>query len=118
MVVTRALYARGLLCCLLLLAGCERPGEGAQAAAGYAARAPVIGALARFNAENRVCPAALADLVPTYLNGVPGEVGGYPLDYRSADRSTSYELTFSYSGPGMKGCRYRPDSGWACNGYY
>ena len=107
--------ARGIL---LLLAGCERPGEGAKAAAGYAACEPVIEALEQFDAENRLYPDALVDLVPSYLSEVPGEVGGYPLDYRATDAGRSYELTFSYSGPGMNRCRYRPDTGWACNGYY
>lgn len=99
---------------MLLLAGCERPGEGAQAAA----CTPVIGALGQFEAQNGRYPAALADLVPAYLNEVPGDVNGYPLDYRATGVGEAYELVFSYSGPGMNRCRYRPDTGWACEGYY
>ena len=64
--------ARGIL---LLLAGCERPGEGAKAAAGYAACEPVIEALAQSNAENPFHPDTLADLAPTYLSKVPGTWG-------------------------------------------
>ncbi len=58
------------------------------------------------------------NLVPSYLSEVPGEVSGFSLDYRATDAGRGFELAFSYSGPGMKGCRYRPDTGWACNGYY
>ena len=104
-----------VFCGLLLLAGCERPGEGVQAAAGYAACAPVIGALGPFENENGRYPEMLA---PTYLSEVPGGVGGYPLDYRATDAGRGFELAFSYSGPGMNTCRYRPDMGWACSGYY
>ena len=56
---------RILLCCLLLLAGCERPGEGAKAAAGFAAAGPVVEAFGCFNAENRLYPDALVNLVPS-----------------------------------------------------
>lgn len=111
--------ARGMFFCgLLLLAGCERPGEGAKAAAGYAACTPVIEALGRFDAEQGRYPELLGHLVPSYLSAVPGEVGGYPLDYRATDAGRGFELAFSYSGPGMNRCRYRPDTGWACSGHF
>jgi hypothetical protein len=41
---------------------------------------------------------------------------GYPLTYRRV--SDSYELSFSYVGPGMNTCTYSPAVGWKCSGYY
>ena len=94
------------------------PKRARKPAVGFADAEPIIEALGRFSAENRFYPEALADLVPSYLSEVPGEVDGYPLDYWATDAGWSFELAFSYSGPGIKGCRYRSATGWACNGYY
>ncbi len=105
-----------LVGCLFLMVGCEKPGEGAKAELGYAVCSPIIAALERFYAQNERYPEVLSELVPAYLEDVPPEVNGEPIEYRVT--STSYELTFSYSGPGRNTCTYTPEGSWKCRGYY
>jgi hypothetical protein len=106
-----------LLIVVLLLAGCEKPGEGKRAEAGYTACEPVLAALADYQADTGRYPDSLDSLVPGYLAELPAEVTGYPLVYERAD-GKSYTLRFSYEKPGMNTCAYQPDSGWSCSGYY
>ena len=101
---------------LLLKPATEAPGEGAKAQAGYQASQPIIAALAAYHDQEGAYPETLAALVPGYLASLPGDVNGYPIEYRLTD--VSYSLEFSYTGPGMNHCSYTPEGGWDCYGYY
>ena len=105
-----------LLSTALLASACPAPGEGEKAEAGYATCAPVLEALENFHADAGSYPAALEELVPRYLTELPGEVNGYPLEYRRAQES--FSLEFRYEGPGMNVCAFTPEAQWRCHGYY
>jgi len=94
----------------------DPPGVGPKAEQGYQACAPIIQALASYQAQQGSYPTALAGLVPAYLNQVPAEVTGQPLGYML--KGASYQLEFRYVGPGMNICDYSPETGWKCHGYY
>ena len=109
------------LCLCLLAAGAvvvlyqfssEPPGEGLQAQRGYDACEPVIAALEQYYADHEDYRAALDELSPAYLEEIPQEANGFPIEYeRTAE---SYTLEFSYLGPGMNRCTYTPEAGWDC----
>jgi len=106
---------RGVVLVALLLGGCPRPGEGCKADAGYRRAAPVIAALARYHQARGSYPATLHELTPDWLAAPPQS-----LQYvRREDR---YQLTFSYTGPGVNHCTYDPGTTapkpWQCRGYY
>lgn len=105
-----------LLLILTLLPSClclQPPGRGAKADAGYARAEPVIQALEKFERETHGWPATLAELVPTYFAAIPQADS---LEYKRT--TTSFELRFHYSPPGMNTCVYTPESKWQCSGYY
>lgn len=103
---------------LLLLAGCEKPGEGAKAEMGYKLARPVIAALDKYRQAEGRYPGDLQALVPAYMDPVPTGPDLPRLDYRLTSEGASYELTFRYVGPGMNVCNYTPGPGWNCYGYY
>jgi hypothetical protein len=107
-----------VLIVLVSLAGCEPPGQGAKAEAGYAAARPVIAGLASYHQQHGNYPASLEALVPGYLSQVPSGPDGHRLDYRLTSEGLSYELSFRYVGPGMNLCTYTPERQWRCTGYY
>ena len=56
-------------------------------------------------------------LVPDYLDAVPSGTQIQAFRYMRVDES--YQLSFSYVGPGMNNCDYTPEAGeWDCSGYY
>jgi hypothetical protein len=91
------------------------PGVGPAAERGYQACAPIIDALARYQADHGQYPAELAALAPGYVPTLPGVDG---LDIHYQPQGTGYRLEFRYAGPGMNVCVYTPDQGWDCYGYY
>lgn len=104
-----------LLAVLVLAAsGCCSPSECRPAREGRAHLQPVAEALAAYRAAHGAYPDSAEVLVPAYLPALPArpEGWGYGRD------SVGYSLEFSYTGPGMNRCAYRPDDGWACQGYY
>lgn len=95
------------------------PGEGSKAEAGYAASQPVIKALESFHTRENRYPAALNELVPIDLPAIPAEFDSLGIQYSiPKDNSNSYQLEFSYVGPGMNHCTYTPQDGWDCYGFY
>ena len=98
-----------------------RLGEGAKAEAGYRRAAPVIAALERYQRERGAYPDTLAILPTEWMPAQDKDSpAGPPLRYvRSGER---YELSFSYTGPGINRCTYAPSSDaparWHCGGYY
>lgn len=113
------------LCLCLLAAGAvfvlyqfsgEPPGEGVQARRGYEACEPVIAALEQYHDDHGGYPETLDALSPAYLEEIPQEANGFPIEYERT--AGSYTLEFSYLGPGMNHCTYTPEAGWDCYGYY
>lgn len=126
------LFAIGLVLCL---ASCQTPvGTGRKAEAGYRAAVPVIAALERFHEKRGHYPSDLHELVPEFIPNArillyrgrvqpvnaPGQTAsipeaefGYHLD------GDAYDLTFSYTGPGMNHCWYDSRTRiWSARGYY
>lgn len=120
------LLAFGLLAAIAVCAGVgyavwatligPPPGVGPKAEEGYQACAPIIDALARYQAQHAAYPETLDALVPAFLAAVPAADGRVEFAYRLA--GTSYELEFRYVGPGMNICTYTPETGWDCEGFY
>ncbi len=108
-------WIMGVLLCLNF-AGCPQPGEGGDAERGYDACRPIIEALARHHTDLSHYPEELAVLIPAYLSEIPASVNDYPIEYKRTE--TSYQLEFSYVGPGMNHCRYAPETDWVCRGYF
>ncbi len=102
----------------LLLAGCEKPGEGAKAEAGYTAARPIIASLNTYHQDVGRYPEQLESLVPVYLTEVPKGPDGQPFEYKWVAPGADYSLTFRYAGPGMNVCTYTPETEWKCYGYY
>jgi hypothetical protein len=95
----------------------DAPGVGAKAEKGYQTCAPLISALADYKAKNGTYPQKLDELVPTFLpESAPVLVDGMTVDYGLT--TASYQLKFHYAGPGMNTCKYAPESGWHCSGFY
>jgi len=92
------------------------PGVGPKADQGYQACAPIITALEQHHAQTGSYPESLEELVPNLLSKIDYTVGEVKLDYRPIE--PSYQLEFSYASPGMNVCRYMPDIGWKCTGYF
>lgn len=123
-----ALAGTLLVCCLMVVAGFfiyqrvigRPPGQGIKAESGYQTCQPIIDALARFYTVKQAYPETLDELSPDYLDPIPKDYAGYPIEYKKT--TEAYQLTFSYEGPGMNHCSYIParDSTavWNCYGYY
>ena len=111
---------------VLVLAGCPAPGKGRKAKLAYAIAAPVITALKKYHNATGGYPKSLDVLVPKYLAELPkdfsademidGIASDKGLGYRKTDKS--YEIGFTYYGPGINRCTYTPESGWTAFRYY
>ncbi len=88
----------------------QPPGKGPRAERGYQMSRPVIEALKQYYEKNGEYPEGLAALVPDYIKEIPS------IGYRKKD--PSYELEFSYEGPGVNRCVYTPEKDWNCSGHY
>lgn len=114
--------SRYVLLLAIGLAGCDHPGEGPKAQRGYARSQPVIQALERYREEHRMYPTELTTLVPRYLPPTalqpPNDPAqNHPFEYR-VERD-SYELTFTYAGPGFNRCTYASATRrWTCRGAF
>ena len=119
----------GLLLGLALVAACAvigymiwsnlnapPPGVGPKADQGYQACTPIIAALEQYHAQSGTYPESLEELVPDFLTTINYTVGEVDINYRPLE--PGYQLEFSYTGPGMNVCRYMPDAGWKCTGYF
>ena len=95
--------------------GCPAPGEGAAAEQGYRRSEPIVAALDRYRRDHGTYPNALTELnVPPDQLRPP--VDAHPWEYHRV--GNSYVLTFQYAGPGMNRCKYSPETGWNCSGYF
>src|SRR5262245_19898453 len=118
----RTLTAAFLLPLILCCAGCPAPGKGPKAEALMKSAEPVVATLRQYHAKRSGYPAALRELVPGNLpENAWRTAEGQPLDdvfsYRRVDQS--YELKFTYTGPGINNCLYRPETAkWECFGHY
>ena len=86
------------------------PGEGSKAEVFYAHAEPIINALDEFHNENGYYPESLSQLVPQYLTEYNWQDNSYKVN------GGIYELWFSYQGPGINTCVYKPGSKWECSG--
>jgi hypothetical protein len=96
----------------------EPPGAGAKANAGYMRAYPIIKALAQYHDDYGTYPDDLQALTPDYLKSEELEVWQNG-DGRYKAVAGSYQLSFSYIGPGMNSCTYEPVlADWSCSGAY
>ena len=112
---------RRLMLLPVLLLACKAPGKGPRAEAAFRRAAPVTEALERYRTDHHTYPESLGVLVPNYLDSsvVPlfPSRQVLPLAYRGD--ATSYELRFSYVGPGMNDCVWSSATrAWSCAGRY
>ena len=102
--------------------GCTAPGEGVKAEAGYSNARPVIAALKKYHDKHSEYPPTLRDLAPNDLpesawKTSDGRTIAEFFEYKKS--GASYQLMFSYTGPGMNRCIYTPEAGkWECAGYH
>jgi hypothetical protein len=105
-----------------VLCACTAPGKGVKAESGYDAAAPVIAALEDYRQSNHAYPQSLDLLVPKFLSGeklIAKLAGGTKEPFKYRLTGTSYELSFSYTGPGTNQCVYRESAkAWQCYGAY
>jgi hypothetical protein len=117
-----AIASIALYLCSAGLSGCNSPGKGAKAEAGYNNARPVIAALKRYHDRQNDYPPALRDLVPADLAESAWrtpEGTGVSEFFEYKKSGSSYQLKFSYTGPGMNQCVYTPEAGkWECVGHY
>ena len=103
--------------------GCYAPGEGRVAHFGRMRGAQLIRGIESYHLENARYPKSLNELTPRYLsrNDLIKLLSSPPkFDYIS-NSPESYELTFSYTGPGINTCSYvaeKVDAVWSCSGHY
>ena len=86
------------------------PASSASVAGGYEAAAPVIAALEAYRQSNHAYPQSLDLLAPKFLSGeklIAKLAGGTEVPFKYRLTGTSYELSFSYTGPGTNQCVYR-----------
>jgi hypothetical protein len=120
--MSRAIPTALLLPLVLCSAGCFAPGTGAKAEAWFKKAEPIVIALAQHHAKHNRYPATLGELVPEYLSEQAwrrsdGTQLGDGFSY--VPLGQSYELKFTYAGPGTNKCLYRPDaSKWECFGHF
>jgi len=116
-VLAMAVACSVLSSCMLFDSLFDPPGKGQIAEEWFKRCQPIIESLESYKAKNHRYPDALSDLVPAYAIAVPVEdLKKGTLQYRRQEES--YELRFTYYGPGVNHCAYRPGSKWACSGYY
>ena len=99
--------------------GCDAPGEGPKALAGFRASAGLMRALEDYRAQLGGYPENLEALAPRFLSdsqlALPPEL--YRIKYKG--NANGFELEFEYHGPGVNRCRFESvKRKWACNGYY
>ncbi len=98
-------------------AACPPPGKGRDAEQGYERGGLIIAALESVRRETGAYPAALEELVPSYLEVLPLDPEGEPFGYHLTEQG--YELDFQYVGPGINHCVYTPRAAeWWCEGAY
>lgn len=117
------------------MTSCQSPlGEGRKAEAGFRHATPVIAALEEFHRDRGSYPVELEELVPTYLSSdkllLPVPLGGGIQRIRSTASNNprifsydqdgnSYDLSFSYEGPGINRCIYDSETKtWYSHGHY
>src|SRR5262245_56859022 len=95
----------------------DPPGKGSTAEAWFARCQPIIDSLENYKASNHHYPDSLSELVPAYVAAIPDEeLKQGTLRYQR--HAESYELKFTYYGPGVNYCISQPGSKWVCRGYY
>jgi hypothetical protein len=107
----------------LLGTGCEDPGVGKLADQGRAKGAVLIRALDAFHRDAAKYPEQLGDLAPKYLSKDKlSALTSKPTEFDYSSYSPgSYELMFTYTGPGINNCTHRPEDvepAWVCGGHY
>lgn len=97
----------------------DPPGRGEKAEQGYQVSGPIVAALEQYHLVRGSYPENLEKLVPDFIAMLPqlhGSVDGF--SYAPSKNFDSYELGFSYAGPGANMCNFSPKSRWKCYGYY
>lgn len=97
-----------------MISGCHlygpAPGEGIKAEYFYLNAKPIIQALEAYQKTMGNYPDTLEALKPDYLNRIDWPSRMYQ------KTENGYELWFSYEGPGVNSCVYKPAGGWECSG--
>jgi hypothetical protein len=107
---------------LLLVAaaiGCDAPGEGPKALAGFRSSVALVQAIGEYRAQLGGYPENLEALVPKFLanSQLALPPGIHRIEYKR--NSSGFELEFEYHGPGVNRCCFgSAKREWACNGYY
>ena len=99
--------------------GCDAPGEGPKALAGFRASVALVLALGEYRAQFGVYPENLEALTPTFLASsqlaLPPELNR--IEYKR--KATGFELGFVYHGPGVNRCHFESAKReWECDGHY
>ena len=111
--------------CLALMA-CAAPGKGTKAEEGFRICNKIIAAIEKFKTDRGNHPTKLSELVDTYIETIPEEIHGYPIEYLSGENAYSdkagkkqpYSLGFSYVNYAKNICFYEPlNKKWNCHGY-
>jgi hypothetical protein len=100
----------------VLLTACCGPYECRAAIEGREKYAPIISALESYKAEVGTYPQTLAQLVPTYIDAIPGQDSERRTEPEYARIDDSYILGFQYFGPGSNSCHFSPENEWECYG--
>lgn len=112
-----AVLCSGLSACMFFDFLLDPPGKGAAAEAWFKRCQPIIDALENYKIKNLHYPENVKTLLPEYVGTIPEEeLKQGELRYRA--QKGSYELMFTYYGPGVNYCIYKPESKWSCSGYY
>lgn len=113
---------RNALCIFALFltaSACTPPGKGTAADSGYRFCARINTELENFRGITGRYPDSLAQLSSDSIRNyiMPRRISD--IDYQADSGMLSYELTVTYTGPGINHCTYSSESkAWACYGYY
>lgn len=135
MKITAKIFQILIGCVALCVTSCQSPpGQGWKAETGFHHAVPVIAALEEFHRDRGTYPIELSELVPAYLSFdkllLPSPLGGGIERIRSTapnnphmfsydQNGNSYDLSFSYEGPGINRCFYDSKTkSWYSHGYY
>lgn len=80
---------------------------------GYEICAPIIQAVSKYKSEEKIYPDSLSLLIPNYLDSIPSQINGYPLDYQLSEEY-GYVIRYTYCKRELNRCLYSPKTYWCC----
>jgi hypothetical protein len=109
---------------LLVLAGCDDPGEGPRYEAARREAEPVLMAIHAYRSQYNRYPSSLDDLTPTPFTKefIDSRALGQSIAFSyTLEKDDSFFFEFVYTGPGRNRCRYVLNTSpakWDCWGHY